>query len=153
MPKNYVFPYPSEQLDIKNSILFNKPLKRRLSAPIVEPLDTHVVKKGSTLILVSGESLNCDFKYVLNSDELPSFFTGLLYDAGNPPKIEQDCTVKAVSVARGFFDSEVVEMHYKVSESEIVKRRSGDGIEARGENRKTVLDKRKHTTGRKRERV
>ncbi|MCQ2820511.1 MAG: hypothetical protein MJ252_24875, partial [archaeon] len=135
IPFAFLGPYPYEDKEMKDSVLkFNLNVKeeQRLKPPVIYP-KMEKVNKGDQIKLEYpgyGESManNSEdqlnpifFKYILipegkKIEEIPSFFTGEVYNKNIGIIIDDNCTLKACSCRIGYKDSQIV--HYKFTTSE-----------------------------------
>jgi hypothetical protein len=102
---------------MNHSILkFN--LNNKLELPILEPKGG-TIKKG-TLIKITYPQIDNDvfFKYSLDNNIIPSYFSGNLYKSDLKIIINRNCNLNVVSCKFGFKDSDILTVGFTVSEEE-----------------------------------
>jgi len=115
IPFSFLLPYPDENFEMNKSILkFN--LNNKLQVPILEP-NGGKIQKG-TLIKITYPQIDNDifFKYSLDNNIIPSYFSGNLYKSDLKIIINRNCVLKVVSCKFGFKDSDILTVGYTVSE-------------------------------------
>ena len=98
----------------KSILKFN--LNNKLQVPILEP-NGGKIQKG-TLIKITYPQVDNDvfFKYTLDNNIIPSYFSGNLYKSDLKIIINRNCILKVVSCKFGFRDSDILTVGYTVSE-------------------------------------
>jgi len=117
IPFSYLLPYPDENYEMTHSILkFN--LNNKLEPPILEPKGG-IIKKG-TLIKLTYPQIDNDvfFKYSLDNNIIPSYFSGILYKSDQKIIINRNCNLNVVSCKFGFKDSDILTVGFTVSQEE-----------------------------------
>ena len=117
IPFSFLLPYPDENFEMNHSILkFN--LNNKLELPILEPKGG-TIKKG-TLIKITYPQIDNDvfFKYSLDNNIIPSYFSGNLYKSDLKIIINRNCNLNVVSCKFGFKDSDILTVGFTVSEEE-----------------------------------
>lgn len=115
MNKNrFIFAYPDDYFGLRNTILrYDFSEKRRLLPP---ELDATLNENGEYLINSGllglkypgkNEPQNVYYKYSLEPDVIPSFFTGQKFANYNPPHLKADCNIKVCTCGTGFKDSKI----------------------------------------------
>ena len=86
--------------------------------PILEPKGG-IIKKG-TLIKITYPQIDNDvfFKYSLDNNIIPSYFSGNLYKSDLKIIINRNCNLNVVSCKFGFKDSDILSVGFTVSEEE-----------------------------------
>ena len=117
IPFSFLLPYPDENFEMNHSILkFN--LNNKLELPILEPKGG-TIKKG-TLIKITYPQIDNDvfFKYSLDNNIIPSYFSGNIYKSDLKIIINRNCNLNVVSCKFGFKDSDILTVGFTVSEEE-----------------------------------
>lgn len=119
IPSAFLDAYPREDQELMNSILKDDLSdERRLLPPLVEPPGGQV-KKGEQLRISYHHKNEKDiydifFKYTIDSQSIPSFFSGELYSEYHPIVLDRDCTVKVCACKVGRKDSLICTYQYNV---------------------------------------
>ena len=144
IPSAFLDAYPREDQELMNSILKDDLSdERRLLPPLVEPPGGQV-KKGEQLRISYNHKNEKDiydifFKYTIDSQSIPSFFSGELYSEYHPIILEKDCTIKVCACKVGRKDSLICTYQYNV-----VLSKSGKNIEiinTRHVNKNNVIER------------
>ena len=112
----YLYPYPTEEFEMKNTIL-RYDLSTRLLPPEVSPIsDGNSVPKGTQLIFKYPKNISdVFFKFSSDPKILPSSFSGELYLDNLGKTLDNDCVIKVCSCKKGFKDSEIITLKYIIS--------------------------------------
>ena len=123
----FLYPYP-ELYEIKNSNLnYNFSEKKRLDPPLLispEPLNEIegylLVKKYSIIKLIynNANTKGVFFKYSIDKNIPPSFYSGIEYKEYSPPILAEDCFFQACSCKKGFKDSKIIKIKFIVSKEQ-----------------------------------
>lgn len=117
IPFSFLLPFPDENFEMAQSILkFN--LDHKLEQPVLEPKGG-IIKKG-TLVKITYPQIDNDvfFKYSLDSNVIPSYFSGTLYKSDLKIIITRNCNLNVVSCKFGFKDSDILSVGFTVSQEE-----------------------------------
>ena len=144
IPSAFLDAYPREDQELMNSILKDDLSdEHRLLPPLVEPPGGQV-KKGEQLRISYNHKNEKDiydifFKYTIDSQSIPSFFSGELYSEYHPIILEKDCTIKVCACKIGRKDSLICTYQYNV-----VLSKSGKNVEivnTRHVNKNNVIER------------
>jgi hypothetical protein len=99
----------------KSILKFN--LNNKLQVPNLKP-NGGIIPKGTSITITYPNENEDDvfFKYTLDNNIIPSYFSGNLYRSGLGIIIKENCILKVVSCKFGFRDSDILSVCYTVSE-------------------------------------
>ena len=114
----YLYPYPTEEFEMKNTILrYDLSNSNRLLPPEVSPAsDGNSVPKGTQLIFKYPKNIpDVFFKFSSDPNILPSSFSGELYLDNLGKTLDNNCVIKVCSCKKGFKDSKIITLTYVIS--------------------------------------
>ena len=128
----FLYPYPNDFFGLKNTILrYDLSDKNRLLPPVLKSPDPNntqnnkiLTNRGKDLeFKYPGENPPSDifYKYSIDPNVIPSFFSGEEYKDYSRPTLDKDCIIKVCSCRKGFKDSKIITLEFSVNSNEEIK--------------------------------
>ena len=128
----FLYPYPNNFFGLKNTILrYDLSDKNRLLPPVLKSPDPNnnennkiLTNRGKDLeFKYPGENPPSDifYKYSIDPNIIPSFFSGEEYKDYSRPTLDKDCIIKVCSCRKGFKDSKIITFEFSVNSNEEIK--------------------------------
>ena len=128
----FLYPYPDNFFGLKNTILrYDLSDKNRLLPPVLKSPDPNnnennkiLANRGKDLeFKYPGENPPSDifYKYSIDPNVIPSFFSGEEYKDYSRPTLDKDCIIKVCSCRKGYKDSKIMTFEFSVNSNEEIK--------------------------------